>query len=285
MEIIKSSGQFGELVRAFKKEHKGSVQSNCFFLPAEVEEMTEKKKLYFKQTSEGLYFLVREEECGRLYYYMDQAGTPSIEPSELFIGKGAVILDYVFRGEEGEALRKGGYTKWLEKGFKPYKKYRRMECMKGGFHPPKDYVESEKSFQVEKVEKKEYREVTSLWKKSLDVYSTFILEEREFEESCKKGEIISMKLPNGKIFAATMAIKRGKTAFLQHLAVEPELRGNGMGKAMFCAVVDFAFDEYKVEKANFWVDEANSRAIGMYVKSGFVNDGTFSSQFILEKRN
>lgn len=283
MEIIESSAKFAELVKEFKRKHKGSVQSNCFFLPSEVEEMTEKKKLYGKKTDEGLYFLVREEECGRLYYYIDKEQTPSIDPDEFFIGKGAVILDYVFRGEEEAALQKSGYEKWVEKGFRPYKKYRRMECMKGGFHPPQDYIESERSFKVEKVTKEDYHEVTDLWKKSLDVYSTFILEEREFEESCRKGEIISMRFSDGKIFAATMAIKKGKTAFLQHLAVEPDLRGKGIGKAMFCAVVDFAFDEYEVEKENFWVDQANFRAIGMYEKSGFVNDGTFSTQFILEK--
>lgn len=282
MELVKSSGQFGELAKEFKKAHKGSVQSNCFFLPSEVEEMTAKNKLYVKKTEEGLYFLVREEECGRLYYYIDKDKEPSVPANEFFIGKGAVILDYVYRGEEQTALKKGGYEKWLGKGFRPYKKYRRMECMKGGFHPPKDYVESEKSFQVEMAAEGDYLEVTALWKKSLDVYSTFILEEKEFEESCKKGEIIIMRLPDRTIFAASMAIKKGKTAFLQHLAVEPSLRGKGIGKAMFCAIVDFAFDEYEVDKENFWVDEANSRAIGMYVKSGFVNDGTFSTQFILE---
>lgn len=281
METIKSLVQFSGLVKEFKKAHKGSVQSNCFFLPSEVEEMTAKKKLYVKQTEEGLYFLVREEECGRLYYYIDKEKVPSVNPSEFFIGKGAVILDYVYRGGEEQALTRGGYDKWLLKGFQPYKKYRRMECRKGEFHPPKDYVESEKSFKVEKATKEDYHAVTTLWKKSLDVYSTFILEEREFEESCDKGEIIIMRLADGTIFAASMAIKKGKTAFLQHLAVEPDLRGKGIGKAMFCAIVDFAFDEYEVEKENFWVDQANARAIGMYIKSGFADDGTYSTQFIL----
>lgn len=283
MEKIESSAQFGGLVKEFKKNHKGA-QSNCFFLPAEVEDMAGRGKLYYEQKPEGLYFLVTEESCARLYYYVDKDAQVSMDFGKEDLVKNAVILDYVFRGDEETALKKGGYEKWLEKGFIPYKRYRRMECAKGDFHPPKDYSEAQHRFRAEKAKPEDYREISSLWKKSLDVYSTFLLEEQEFTESCEKGEIIAMRLSDGTVFAVAMAIKKGKSAFLQHLSVEPSLRGNGMGKAMFCAVVTFAYEEYGVEKANFWVDEKNSRAIGMYIKGGFTDDGTVSRQFILEKK-
>lgn len=283
MEKIKSSAEFGGLVKKFKKNHKGA-QSNCFFLPAEVEDMAGRGKLYYEEKPEGLYFLVTEESCARLYYYVDKEAEISLELEREDLVKNAVILDYVFRGDEEAALQKAGYEKWLKKGFAPYKRYRRMECVRGNFNPPEEYFDAQHKFHVEKASPKDYQEISSLWKKSLDVYSTFLLEKQEFEESCERGEIVAMRLSDGTIFAVGMVIKKGKTAFLQHLAVEPSLRGNGMGKAMFCANVTSAFEDYGAEKANFWVDEQNSRAIGMYKKGGFIDDGTVSSQFILEKK-
>ncbi len=283
MEKMKTSGEFGELVKTFKREHKGAL-SNCFFLPAEVEDMVRRGKLYYEQKPEGLYFLVIEESCARLYYYMDKDAQVSLVLDEEPIGEKAVILDYVFRGEEETALKKAGCEKWLEKGFRPYKRYRRMECTKGNFHPPENYFEAFHKFRTEKAVYEDYQEISSLWKKSLDVYSTFLLEEQEFKEACEKGEVVAMRLPDGKIFAVAMLIKKGKTVFLQHLSVDPDLRGNGMGKAMFVSNVTSAFQDHGAEKANFWVDEANSRAIGMYRKGGFADDGTVSRQFILEKK-
>ena len=78
MEKIESSAQFGGLVKEFKKNHKGA-QSNCFFLPAEVEDMAGRGKLYYEQKPEGLYFLVTEESCARLYYYVDKDAQVSMD--------------------------------------------------------------------------------------------------------------------------------------------------------------------------------------------------------------
>lgn len=279
MYKIVSVGQFASLVKSFKKNHV-SLQSNCFFLPSEVEEMTGKGKLFAEETREGIYFFVVEEECSRMYYYIEKSQTPSIKPEKYDILKKPVILDFVFKGEAG--LNKAGSGKWLDKGFRPYKQYRRMECTRENFNPPDDYVQSINKFQIVKINPDDYGAVAVLWRSGLDVYSTFLQERREFEESCKKGEILGMRLKDGTPGAVAMAIKRGRTAFLQHLAVSPELRGRGMGKALFCYIVYYVLNHYGVDKANFWVDEDNSRAIGMYRKAGFTDDGMISRQFILD---
>lgn len=282
MHKIVSSGQFSALVKDFKKNH-GSLQSNCFFLPAEVEEMSRKGKLLVQSEEEGLYFFVVEEECSRMYYYIEKSHRPSIEVKKYDILKKPVILDYVFKGAEEDALEKAGSSKWIERGFRPYKRYRRMECLREKFNPPDDYIKSSEKFQVVEMNPGDYEAVAVLWRSGLDVYSTFLQNREEFEESCKKGEITGMRLEDGTPGAVNLAIKKGRTAFLQHLAVSPKLRGLGMGKALFCSTMYFVLNTYGVDKANFWVDEDNSRAIGMYKKVGFSNDGMVSRQFILDE--
>ncbi|MDO4275484.1 MAG: GNAT family N-acetyltransferase [Eubacteriales bacterium] len=281
MDRVRSSAQFASLVKEYKREH-GRVQSNCFFLPSEVEEMCRKEKLFVQETKEGLYFFVVEEECSRMYYYIEKSQAPSIELNKYDILKMPVILDYVFKEEEGEALKKAGSSKWLEKGFRPYKRYRRMECTREQFNAPDDYIKSREKFRIVKMKPKDYKAVAMLWRSGLDVYSTFLQEREEYEESCEKGEIIGVSMEDGTPGAVNMAIKKGRTAFLQHLAVSPGLRGIGMGKALFCATMDFVLNQYGADKANFWVDEENFRAVGMYRKVGFINDGMVSRQFILD---
>lgn len=276
MVKVDTPARFSTLVNEFKKTHQ-TVQSNCFFLPSEVTEMTNKQKLCAQQQKDGLIFFVEEDACSRLYYFLDEKAKP-VMPA----WNKPVLLDYVFRGEENTALEAAGCAKWQTIGFTPYKRYNRMECTRESFSPPAHYREKQSDFQITDLEPKDFKEVSKLWKSSLDVYSTFLPDESEYTEACEKGEIIGVRLEDGTPGAVNRAIKKGRLSFLQHLAVSPKLRGRGMGKALFSATVDFVLDRHQAERVNFWVDEENTRAVEMYKKAGFANDGMISRQYILE---
>ncbi|MDO4337328.1 MAG: GNAT family N-acetyltransferase [Eubacteriales bacterium] len=278
MERIESARQFGSLVKGFKKNNR-PVQSNCFFVPGEVDDMAKRGALYWECSGEGLYFLVKEAECCRLYYYLKSGSMP-------VIGKQGqtVILDYVFKGNEEEALARAGCGVWQKRGFRPYKRYRRMECLRERFCPPPDQRQKQDAYPVEEMKPEDYPAVEALWKSSLDVYSTLLPEETEFAGYCQKGQVIGMRLADGTPGAVIMQIPKGHVCFLQHLVVSPAFRGLGMGRTLFCAANEAAFGQRGASKVNFWVDEANEHAISIYQKMGFVYDGTISSQFKLDEK-
>lgn len=66
MERITSAALFGERVKAFKKRNR-PVVTNCFFVPAEVEDMVRQGKLYVEETESTFCIQVRETYYSRLF--------------------------------------------------------------------------------------------------------------------------------------------------------------------------------------------------------------------------
>ena len=277
MERVESAKQFGNLVKEFKRNNK-PVQSNCFFLPAEVESMVRRGVLSFVQSEEGLYFHVKETGCYRLYYYLRSDSLPTVQKHEC-----STILDYVFRGEEEKELSKAGSEKWEEMGYRPYKRYRRMECLRSNFIPASDLAEKMEKYPVVPMSLEDYPTIVRLWEESLDGYSTPLPDETEFAEECAEGNVRGIRLADGSAGAVEIYVRRGRTGFFQHLAVDPQFRGLGMGRTLHSAAIKAAFSGEDVDKVNLWVDEKNVRAIDIYQKAGFVFDGLISRQFILEE--
>lgn len=278
MERIESYKQFGEKVREFKKNAK-EVCSNCYFLPGEVRKMTEKGTLYLEETDGCLLFFVREAGCSRLYYYLETGKTPIVEKQDM-----PVFLDFVYR-EEKEAGEADIRKVWEKQGFQIYKKYRRMECMGKDFIPPADQQKMQERYPAKSLKPEDYEDCIALWKSCLDVYSTLLPDREEFSAACEKGQIIGVRLDDGSVGAVNRGIFKGRTAFMQHLAVSPKLRGIGMGRTLCCASIGAMFTQCGAEKVNFWVDEKNTHAIGIYERMGFVNDGMISGQLKLDKKN
>lgn len=176
MKRVDSPAHFGALVKEVRRKHP-ALQSNCFFLPTEVEEMTRRQKLYAQEQESGLILFVEEDACSRLYYFLDKDASPVMPQRHK-----PVLLDYVFRGDEDAALAKAGSYKWQELGFSPYKRYRRMECTKESFLPPERYREKMEEFRIIELNPGDFCEVSKLWKSSLDVYSTFLPDESEYTQ-------------------------------------------------------------------------------------------------------
>ncbi len=276
---MESAAQFAGRVKQFKKKWP-KVQSNCFFVPSEIADMTERGKLYLQEYDEALVILVKEHYYARVYYYMrEKAQLPILEKTEC-----PVILDTVFRGEEEKALEKCGISVWLENGFMPYKRYRRMECLKESFCAPEDQQEKLNEYPIVPLTAGDYSQVAELWESSLDIYSTLLPGQAEYTEYCDKGQVIGVRLKDGSAGAVIMVIPKGRTGFMQHLVVSPKLRGLGMGRTLFCQATEYLFMKCNADKVNFWVDEANAHAIKIYQKMGYNYDGIVSRQFLLGGR-
>lgn len=278
MEKIELYQQFGEKVREFKKQKEG-VLTNCYFLPNEVRKMTEKGSLYLETYEDCLQFFVREEHCNRLYYYLSSGTAPKIQKQEL-----PVFLDFVFR-EGPKAQEQEVIELWEKAGFQPYKKYRRMECLKKDFLLPSDQNEMLRKYPLKPLVPADYENCISLWKAGLDEFSTLLPDREEFADACAKEQIMGVRASDGSVGAVIRGIFKGKTAFMQHLVADPNLRGIGLGRTVFGASIDAMFTKYGAEKVNFWVDEKNVHAIAIYKRMGFVNDGMISGQLKLDAIN
>jgi ribosomal protein S18 acetylase RimI-like enzyme len=242
-----------------------------------VEEMAGHNKLFLEETSEGLYFFIKEEACSRLYYYLRQDAKPLVKRQEL-----PVILEYVLRGEESAALDKAGCSKWLEQGFYPYKRYRRMECLRENFIPPIDQQSKLKEYPITEMTRADYPVVAPLWRTGLEASSTFLPDEEEFTRACEAGQVLGIRLPDGEPAAVQLVVTKGRTGFMQHLIVNPKLRGQGLGRTLCSGSTSYLMEKRNCAKVNFWVDEENTHAIGIYERVGFVYDGTISRQFKLD---
>lgn len=275
MEQIESYRQFGSIVREFKKAV-GAVNSNCYFLPNDVKKMTEKGTLFLDQTADCLYFFVNEAECSRLYYYLKDGAVPCVKRQ-----KKPVFLDFVFRETEG-SQKNQEIELWEKQGFQVYKSYRRMECCARDFLPPADQKEMEQKYPMENLVPEDYEDCIALWENGLDVFSTLLPDREEFTEACRKGQVFGIRRKDGSVGGADRGIDKGRTAFMQHLSVSPELRGTGIGRTLCCASIAAMFTQHGAEKVNFWVDAKNNHAIGIYKRMGFVDDGMVSGQLKLE---
>lgn len=277
MEKIESYEQFSNILKAFKKEA-GPLESNCYFIPSEVRYLTQKERLYLEKRDEGLYFFVKEANCDRLYYYLKAREMPRVEPHDR-----PILMDCVYRETE-EDRKEQEFKKWEATGFTTYKKHRRMECMNGKFIAPADQEEKDKMYPLEALKPEDYPQCMALWEAGLDIYGTPFPDREEFERACEKEEIMGVRLADGSVGVVDRGIKKGRTAFMQHLVVSPKLRGIGLGRTLCCASIAAMYTRHGVEKVNFWVDAANSHAIEIYVRTGFVFDGMLSKQLKLEKK-
>ncbi len=276
MEKVKSYQEFGEKVKEFKKN--GKPRSNCYFLPDEVRNMTARETLYLEESEDCLLYFVRETNCYRLYYYLREGGQPVMEKKDM-----PVFLDFVYR--EGEEEKEETLVHfWEQRGFQVYKRYRRMECLGENFISPADKEEMQKKYPLQNLKPGHYEECIALWKRCLDEYSTILPDKEEFDKACEKGQIMGVLLSDGSVGAVNRGIFKGRTAFMQHLSVSPKLRGIGMGRTLSYASIDAMFTDRGAEKVNFWVDEKNVHAIGIYERMGFVNDGMISGQLKLDEK-
>jgi RimJ/RimL family protein N-acetyltransferase len=58
-----------------------------------------------------------------------------------------------------------------------------------------------------------------------------------------------------------------------HMSVERAWRGQGVGEAMLNALMDWAKENPVIEKVGLAVLSTNTRAIGLYKKAGFIEEG------------
>ncbi len=105
-----------------------------------------------------------------------------------------------------------------------------------------------------------------------------IEKERDWiQEHNADGKIILVAQIDGTIVGA-VPIENGKRTRIAHVAVLAisvlkEFRGLGVGKTLLQSAIDWAGEDPLIEKIGLGVFATNKKAIGLYRKMGFVEEG------------
>ncbi len=280
MRRIETILAYADLVQAFKTSH-AAVWTNCFMLPAEIERNIEKKRMRVAVDSENLLIWIAEEYCDRLYFY-----TATLEPLEKqafadFAGKGRPVAVDIVTKRLAAGAESPIEAKWKRSGFALRGVYQRMTvsaanaaaCLQA-FAPKPDAPA------VQTRDESRIPEILGLWRICLDSVSVERPDADRLRELITQNRVRYIVSPDGVLCAAMVSMPEGKKAAIDHVAVHPAYRRQGLARAL---VVSAMRTELKNGADSFylWVDNANEPAIRLYQELGFAPDGTQSRLFIL----
>lgn len=283
MDKMKSTQEFGEKIAAFQKNHEKFV-TNCYFMQEETAELISNGKLYLFEHPGILLLLCDRTDYCNLYHYI-AGDTPLPDFPSIYgeIARGRdVLLDHIY--SENRPSESSLLISRLLSGriIRKYKCYQRMAMKLSDyifFHSsyglPEKYRLAQKPPQ--------YPEVTALWKTALDEKSTPLPDAAQFEELLKKGLLSCIEnVGNGKLCAAATLNFNGKQGMLQHLAVLPEHRRQGLA-GFLCERVIMQAIQSQLKVLKLWVDTQNGPAIALYRREGFSPDSILCGQYLFER--
>ncbi|MFH1512086.1 MAG: GNAT family N-acetyltransferase [Bacillota bacterium] len=282
MRRIETILAYADLVQAFKTSH-ATVWTNCFMLPAEIERNIVKKRMRVTADLENLLIWIAEEYCDRLYYY-----TATLEPLDKqafaeFAGKGRpVALDIVTKhlaaGAESTVE-----AKWKRSGFGLHSVYQRMTvsaanaaaCLLSA--APKSDAPA-----VRTLDESRIPEILGLWRICLDSVSIARPDADKLRELMAQNRVLYIISRENVLCAAMVSLPEGKKAAIDHVAVHPSYRRQGLARALVVSAMQRDLQN-GVDSFYLWVDHANEPAIRLYEELGFTPDGTQSRLFILKQ--
>lgn len=270
MNIIGSFEQCNLLIKDFKKAN-GKTVTNFFFLPKELKSLIEQKEVQFQQNGGTLIFSVEEQDFSHIYYFVCEGQTPEIRKTDK-----VMILDLVARkGQNSDEIKSEG-KRWQAVGFQAYKSYVRM---KYGIDK-KTYkgirFELDNKCFFSRARQEDINAVSDLWNMNLDRYSTPLPSAGDMKQIVESGHVFVVRQSDSVVGAVYMNAA-SKSCVLQHLAVAPRCRRQGLGSVLMGYALN-AMAQEGIETCYLWVDVHNVPAYESYKKYGFEEDGLWSEQ-------
>jgi len=115
---------------------------------------------------------------------------------------------------------------------------------------------------------KDYQKVYSLWEET-DIILKKSDEKQEIDRMLKRNPYTCLVgLRDDEIVSVVMGGFDGRRGYVHHLAVKPELQGQGLGREMMDELMN-RFEELKVIKVHLFVEENNKDVKAFYRNIGF----------------
>ena len=260
---IESTEQYKSTVRQAKES--GCLLSNCFFLPAAVEQKITERTLFFSPIENGLLLLDDRIGFFRCYYFL----ASNAHYPELSLSKDAVI-EFPFQGEfrekqylQEEKIKELGFLLGRESG---------MMCASAESITLPSDIKDNTSCGL--ADQEDGPAVLRLINKCFNPMYAFLPDAAELRVAIDDDRVLVWKDQNTIAGALLCEFKKG-IASINQIAVEPAYRGKGIGKTLL--------NEYHIKyiknasSFQHWVDLHNNPAVQMYSNVGY--------QFNLRKAN
>lgn len=284
MKPFESMQEYSQVIRAFQRDHK-KFYTNCFLMPDETAGLIEKRKLRFSTPGGMLLLLCDRTDYQNLYYYAAQdAPIPDFSPLyEETWGDQEIFFDVVYR-ETGPRTGNLPLEQLAASGkIRRYKCYQRMHISLQQLHPMDFSCGLCPGYRLME-DPPPYPRLISLWKAVLDERSSPLPDREQFKALHEKGGLFCVKsTASGQLSAAAAVHIQGRQGMLQHLAVLPEHRRQGLAESL-CHMAILKGIQSGLRTVKLWVDKKNHPAIALYTKNGFVPEEMACDQFLIERR-
>ena len=197
LKKVNDIARYQEIVEQYKR--KGALTND--YLYAEVEGLTAQGQLYEYCGEENAFLFVRKDECLRVYYYLNDL-TETLD----FALDENLVVEILFRGSLGTPDAEIDYL---------------TRC---GFsaHLRRDQAQTAE----------EVAQACDLFNSSFDHYSgDYISKEMELQLFTGGNILVATDIAGHFTGALHQTIEKG-VAWISHVAVLPEYRGHGVGKAL-----------------------------------------------------
>lgn len=266
MKLLTDISEYQEIIDRYNKK---GVLSNDY-LQKEANNLIGKKVLYADCKDHNAFLFVKKDIGMRMYYYIND-----VEDMPDFSAYVDLVTEILFRGElphsELEYLSKCGFQLNV------------VRDMYGGVYKDLAYdIDFIKEVLVEKAQTlSDLQKACELFNNSFDKLSGDYITEDRYASLLDSGNIlVAWSLDRTIFLGALHQTKEGSVNVIGHIAVNKEVRGQGVGKALVDAFVEWNKNSERAEKTRYqlWVQHNNEAAVNMYKKKGFkyLNKSTIS---------
>jgi len=279
VETVNDINHYSALIKESIIKDKQNI-SNCFLMPDGINRYTQNSRMFWERVQNGIIFICEEKDFYYLYFYLNNQEITLYDKWREKFNK-PVIIDLVHWESKKPQTLIGVENQLIINGFCQYKKYKRMLL---DIHINKnsstDQIFQKISFyQIGYAQSSDHSKIQSVWRNTLDIYSTPMPSDNELVELIEKKQIICGFEKNNKLVAALQIGLNRNTCYINRIAVDKGHRRHGLAQALlnYC----FSF-HHEVNKYFLWVEELNSPAIRLYLKNGFSFDGKKTNQLIMK---
>jgi len=250
LQKIDNRESYSELIGRFSSKE---TISNNYMLPAEVTGLIAEGRLKEWHDDDNCFFFVEKDGgINRLYYLINNlSNKPTIDC------RSALVSEILFRGNSGKPTVEIEFLKAC--GLK-------LNLRRDQYAAPITLsIDCEPTF-VRTTE--DARKVINLFNSTFDKYSGDYINPEHADSLFESKSLLCDYSQYGEIQGALQISSTGRNAWVSHLVVEREFRGQGVGdKLMSMFVTHAKQQEYK--RLMLWVQHQNKAALSLYNKYGF----------------
>lgn len=259
MENIKTFDQYTQLQQEFRKQARPKFMNN-FLMKPEIEQLIAEGKLFHLESDEALMFLVEEKGAYQLYF---SSATENLNVPMLDL---PVHLDYVSRRERAAEVPVVKHL--LASGFEVIAENQEYIWKSQAVEQPTD-----ETLEFLLADEADLVEIREIWAASLDEDVNPVPTLAEMKRDL---EFIYVLKREAEILAAVHLDTSGRAMLIEHFAVSPNHRRQGLGQTLLQHILVYAEKNEKV--VTLWVDQTNIKAVHLYEKYGFKMTNKNSTQ-------